>query len=1507
MAWGAVVLAGSLWGNPERVLGQQVPQPAPTVEWEKVHRVTEIPVGRLWTRTGVNVPPSYTATPVYSSATWPVELASTAWFNDLVEVYDNGDPETGTLIGYAAAGYAFLPNYEYRDPCYSADNVEQPLGFTPNTLGPYPQNFETFERRTGAYVQVCVVALLNLQGEETWFHVYHHIGSFYGIIQDRQGNLVVTGETQDSRPMTQFDENNAPHMSPWADKPLLLNPTTGSTAVVGDEPCGTWKAQLVVDKIDLTGDLLWSHVFTVLDNDPPETDVRSVRSFGQSLVETNIGGQMGYRIAGYAGILFADEIPFPDQDVFARPFVVDIDGDGLLSAGHWKKLFLLTGEASTEGGAYAFYIARSPDPAEEKYIIAGSRVDAENQSGASSAMLMYFEGSDPQNPVWVKDTYGNAADFPGTDQGLNQNSNRAIFDQTGDNIIWPILSDFYGGISADTDHEATGKVYRFGTDGTPSWDQPADLGTMRGYDLQLAAVALEDGNIAISGTKRRAPYTLNDPFVWADMDQEVKNCLVGPDDDPAVADGTFDYDPDGAGPLQGYDFEDDYDESENVGQWMSDSYVAKLNANDGALLWQHEWHESTELTDCLTGNFRKRQCMFMIVEDPDGSLVVCGNTGHNLDAGYIAKLSPCDPRATYAAYMLEPDGEYHISANTTWSTSMNVKGSFVIDPGFTLTIDGATIGFADSRQFTFPTNVKVMPGATLLVRNNAELTSVSGCSTSMWDGVKVLSDGTGTGAGTVIVESGGKVSNAFTGVLASDGDPVNPSVSDLGGGGNITLTDAVFENNRVDVFRAPHTFEVGAMQTYTRCTFRTNSALNYSTLNPKAHVIAQDAGPMTLWGCTFENTDQNDPGNALTWGMGFFAFHTTAVIERDPASLTVPAFTGLYLAVRHHTWTAGRMIKLDEGVFNGCGLSIYLTGSSNSVITRNIVNVPDHPVTGPQYNYGSSLYACTGFEFEENVFTATGSDWPKAGSIFSKTGIENNMFYNNRYNGFTGNGTAGYSAGTVIQKENMGADEFGGLHFKCNDYSNTTANDYDIAFTDDATIGQQQGGDADNKAPGGNTFEPLCLGGSSEQNLYVEFGLNQFDYYHHDIGSTSQRVRPDCASPAIDQASQYMPTIYVYDKPVVCPVDLSGGMVATTDVGSVTAAQAEFTLLRDVYDNWADGGNTDGLLDYIRDAHNTSYDVRNKLMLVAPRVTYKAWVETIQRVPAMNPWHVAQALIANSPLQAEVLALVEASGLTDYHKTLINNAQGGGISMLSLMESDMAGAYGRKAKALRDYTSKALLGREGATLSGALQLHTDHPKRTSGIDRLGLALAMGDLHQARTEVNAGLDDRDLEDYFIVQDLYLNLLEHFQKATDLDASGVATLHQLAGTDGSGAGAARAWLEFLGEEWPEDVVLPRPVRSAQAEETTATPILEPLLTAYPNPSNGPIYLVARLPEGAEHAAIKAVDPLGRTVLDQQFMGSVGLFEITDRELAVGVYTAGLFVDGIAAGSVKFEIVR
>jgi hypothetical protein len=226
---------------------------------------------------------------------------------------------------------------------------------------------------------------------------------------------------------------------------------------------------------------------------------------------------------------------------------------------------------------------------------------------------------------------------------------------------------------------------------------------------------------------------------------------------------------------------------------------------------------------------------------------------------------------------------------------------------------------------------------------------------------------------------------------------------------------------------------------------------------------------------------------------------------------------------------------------------------------------------------------------------------------------------------------------------------------------------------------------------------------------------------------------------------------------------------------------------------------------------------------------------------------------------------------------------------------------------VHDRTAKALLSGNAGQLFTARKLHLEHPLTTSLVDAYGLSLAQVDGPGARAAITSGLQHGLLSEYFTVQDLYLRLLEDGQRATDLDADGIYQLEQIARDGKSGSGAARAWLSLLGQQWNEEVILPKPVRSFQAQEMPLVDTEAPFIEAYPNPTNGPVYLVVHLPEGASEGLVRVMDPLGRLLVEQRFAGSVQVIDMNTSGEATGLYTAGLYVDGLDLGTIKFEVLR
>lgn len=129
-----------------------------------------------------------------------------------------------------------------------------------------------------------------------------------------------------------------------------------------------------------------------------------------------------------------------------------------------------------------------------------------------------------------------------------------------------------------------------------------------------------------------------------------------------------------------------------------------------------------------------------------------------------------------------------------------------------------------------------------------------------------------------------------------------------------------------------------------------------------------------------------------------------------------------------------------------------------------------------------------------------------------------------------------------------------------------------------------------------------------------------------------------------------------------------------------------------------------------------------------------------------------------------------------------------------------------------------------------------------------------------------------------------------------------------SDGPGAAEAAAWLTMLGHEFTEVLIMPiRSKRSMHAVENDVFSTSHPTLTAYPNPSNGPLYLSYQVPEGVEHAEMRLYDAQGALQFVRQVAPQNGILEVLPKNLAAGLHVASLYLDGILVSTAKVNLLR
>ncbi len=667
---------------------------------------------------------------------------------------------------------------------------------------------------------------------------------------------------------------------------------------------------------------------------------------------------------------------------------------------------------------------------------------------------------------------------------------------------------------------------------------------------------------------------------------------------------------------------------------------------------------------------------------------------------------------------------------------MNVHGSVVVPSGKTLTINNnAVISFADSRRIGYTTNIVVQPGGTLNVMSGALLTNIGPCGDGMWDGIKALGNTnlaqSPTNQATVQVTSGATIENAFVAVLAANADindPVNSTATQRGA--RVICTNATFKNNIYDVVLRPYTTADGSTVTkFHECDFLTTSALNYTDRTPKIHLYANTYPRLNIKGCTFDGTHPGLVGsNVAARGKGIESFDTDLRIA--PMNGRNPTFLSLESGCFASNAANAKTVRIDWGQFTNCGHGLGILFANPAHVTNCDFKEPDLDMVGQGLGapvYGTYLEKTLTILFEHNSYWAAGVEGmeppygnPLVGSTFNAIGENSNRFFDNKYYGFKANNGAQYSAAVTIQGDNDGPGLGDGLQFKCNQFSFSPPggdDDYDLAFTGPGvSVGDRQGGNTDAQAPAGNTFLMNCAG---EAHMKVDdvpsnTGL-YFQYWHHTWTSTAQVVPTCLTNPPLVPYSTAVPpfsptpgTINMdanlqFNRAIACGggammLMASGGQNAAN---AVSNAASERTTLKAVYDNWTDGGNTEGLADYVRNLANTSYQVRNQLMLVAPKVSSDVWKLVFYREVPMNSWHLAQALIANSPLEPEVYRMMEESELTAYYKQLVANEQGG-MNMQTIMESELAYWESEQSQALFVYSALALEEDATVTIADAI-------------------------------------------------------------------------------------------------------------------------------------------------------------------------------------------------------------
>lgn len=364
----------------------------------------------------------------------------------------------------------------------------------------------------------------------------------------------------------------------------------------------------------------------------------------------------------------------------------------------------------------------------------------------------------------------------------------------------------------------------------------------------------------------------------------------------------------------------------------ADTYIAAFDAS-GNLKWENTYiDEQDESAPQLPpGNYKKQECMYSIVQTPDGGYMAAGNQSNNFDDNYLIKLFPencADAVTTYditpneplgvwqfyehPAYVIKhPYGSFNIFSEE-WSTSKRVKGTVVIPSGYELIITGTNtvITFDDSKQTGQDSKIIVLPGGKLRVENGAKLTSNGNCVDGLWDGIEVWGTNDqpqdlqiipldvnrpnelmSLNQGFVEIIGGSTIEKAMKGITAYNVESFTTGDTYYNGG-IIHAEDANFVNNRNDIdiswyhsFNTTTNAEIKNKCFFKRCNFETNAPLanpgavdemicdmQLHLLYTDKHIHLWNVNGVSIEGCTFKTDLPAIAGKKPNYSKGIEAF-----------------------------------------------------------------------------------------------------------------------------------------------------------------------------------------------------------------------------------------------------------------------------------------------------------------------------------------------------------------------------------------------------------------------------------------------------------------------------------------------------------------------------------------------------------------------------------------------------------------------------------------------------------
>lgn len=848
-------------------------------------------------------------------------------------------------------------------------------------------------------------------------------------------------------------------------------------------------------------------------------------------------------------------------------------------------------------------------------------------------------------------------------------------------------------------------------------------------------------------------------------------------------------------------------------------------------------------------------------------------------------------------------------------------------------------------EFDEDANVIIEPGARVRMQNST-FTAIT-CDVIMWPGVDLLGTTNAnnsidqlplTGADQGYLEMlNSTIEHAVTGVQVG----TNPNNA----GGVIRARFSTFHNNKWDVkfnrfhYINPEGDYEANLSNFRNCDFLTTGALNNPAYSFPQHVVLIDVDGVRFKDCSFRRTNQFNV-NYLDRGMGILSVRSSFEVEGQnqewdfgPVDDEHTTFANLTYGIYSlGFYSPLAFFRCGEMEFQQCLNGIVNKNTNNVKIYWNNFELPDAPGFNadlPEGEYfespwilvptlrerGIYITESTGYFIEENTFKGFDSffvndEYPCAVGIWvDESGADNNLIRKNSFEEMF----AGIIVTSVNDNSATAKDEDAGLQLLCNEFASGTTDIYRASSTsmrDDQ--GGPQGGFDTPTIPTFNRFsqgEHDCSGYSD----FIAAPENEgaLDYYTFVVNPIPD-LYVDCYSADLQGAGLLFNTEGDWDdipEESVCistvnrnVFEVNGDLQQLVEDHAIV--KQALINARTMYQSTVDDNKKTSTLDLLESVYlNESAYVRDVLNQRYP-LSKDVLKKLIQKANEMDPWHVTQILLENSPLDKELMTSLEQGNiLSNFFMSFLYNYQEG-ISTRKLMEMEMASRSMELSRLEQEINLISLTPYEtwsdedSIALVFSPELHLNRLLEKDDLQSRKTSLAAAYLYGI--EPNNQRDE--LEDF---QEVYEDILAVNFDLSLLDSTAQASIRLLAGDQQSAAqsfhyGIMQLMDGFFVEPDPE---IPIQYRGFQPMNREDKRVEEAMIGVWPNPANDVAWI--HYPKEADNlGTIQVHDNQGRSISAHE-LKSNGLLELSVAGFTPGVYHIVILLEGEVIDSCKLVV--